>query len=125
MRAIKEDAAVREELLEPLHQIIRCAESLLSDEGALNMLQANFVRAIHRDVGELLEVVVSTPDLSWEKARQVLDFEARGHLASIIGYAEVLLDETEGALSEEQRSVTYTIRAAGKQLLSRISQTAE
>lgn len=108
------------ELLRPLNQIIENANDLLT-RTTLNELQRKFIHAIFTVASELRDLVISIPDLTWKKAQEILNYESRLYLASIIGYAEVLLDENEGELSAYQRERIHEIRSSGKQLLSRLN----
>ncbi len=112
------------ELLRPLNQIIQNADDLLTNT-TLNELQRKFIHAIFTVSSELRDLVISIPDLTWKKAQDILNYESRLHLASIIGYAEVLLDENEGELSAHQRERVHEIRSSGKQLLSRLASLAD
>jgi len=69
--------------------------------------------------------VVSIPDLTWDKTRELLSFETRSHLSSIIGYAEVLLEEGEDTMTEQQRELLRMIRSGGKQILKRLTSLSE
>lgn len=48
--------------------------------------------------------------------QQVFDFEARQRLTSIIGYAEMLLEEPE-RITQKQARLLAEIRQAGRQLV--------
>jgi signal transduction histidine kinase len=112
------------ELLRPLNQMIQNADDLLT-QTTLNELQRKFIHSIFLVASELRALVISIPDLTWKKAQAILNYESRLHLASIIGYAEVLLDENEGELSAYQRERVHEIRSSGKQLLSRLNHISE
>lgn len=108
-----------EELITPLERINVTGKSLLADT-ELTFAQERIVQSIVTVTQTLYELVITIPDLTWDKARELLSFETRSHLASIIGYAEVLLDE-EGTLSEIQNSHMKAIREDGKLLLERLT----
>jgi hypothetical protein len=113
---------MKNELVAPLQAVLHATDALMVDtDGSLNALQSQCVRAIHQVAGMLMELIVSIPDLNWDKAREMLDFETRSHLASIIGYAEVLLDQDEGPLTSEQEHLVHQIRAGGKLVLNRLA----
>jgi signal transduction histidine kinase len=114
---------MKDELLAPLSTIIQAAEVLISDEtdGIDAPIQLKFLHTIHSDAVQLYDVVVSLPDLTWERAKEVLSYESRSHLASIIGYAEILLDEADGPLTDKQKEIVERIDASGRRLLSRLS----
>jgi hypothetical protein len=113
---------MKNELVAPLQAVLHATDELMADtDETLNALQSQCVRAIHQVSGKLMELIVSIPDLNWEKARTMLDFETRSHLASIIGYAEVLLDQDEGTLTHEQEHLVHQIRAGGKLVLNRLA----
>jgi len=110
---------MQDELLTPLHRIDDAAQSLL-ESTYINFAQEQLLKSVHAVTQQLMTLVIATPDLTWDKARELLSFEARGYLASIIGYAEMLLDESEGQLDEAQRAYAHQIRADGKSLLARL-----
>lgn len=112
-----------DELLNPLSNIISTAQILIVDEleSVLDPLQQKYVHAIHDDAVRLYDLVVSFPDLTWQRAREILSFESRSHLASIIGYAEILLDEVDGPLTDNQRQLVHYVSTNGKHLLSLLS----
>jgi signal transduction histidine kinase len=111
-----------DDLLTPLHHIIHSAQTLLSEEyGLLNVGQTRMVESIARVARDMLTLFVSIPDLTSDEAKKLVSYETRTNLASVIGYAEVLLDETEGMFTPEQAGHAHHIRASGKQLLTRVS----
>jgi hypothetical protein len=113
---------MKNELVAPLQAVLHATDALMADtDETLNALQSQCVRAIHQVAGILMDLIVSIPDLNWDKARTMLDFETRSHLASIIGYAEVLLDQDEGPLSTDQEQLVHQIRAGGKLVLNRLA----
>ncbi len=114
---------MEDELLTPLANIINSAEMLIADEsdGVLDPLRQKFVHSIHTDAVRLYDLVVSIPDLSWQKAREMLSYESRSHLASVIGYAEILLDEADGSLTDNQKQLVDHIHSSGSHLLSLLS----
>lgn len=99
-----------------LGKMIDCSDQLLL-ETALNDLQRKFINSIFSGAVELRDLFLSFPDFSLERAEEVINFETRSQLSGIIGYAEVLLDETEGELDAFQRAKVHDIRSAGKELL--------
>ncbi len=114
---------MKDELLNPLANIVNAAQSLISDdsESVDDPLQQKYVHAIHDDAVRLYDLVVSFPDLTWQRVREMLNYEARSHLASIIGYAEILLDEVDGPLTDNQRQLVHYISTNGKHLLNLLS----
>jgi hypothetical protein len=111
---------MKDELLTPLETTIHSAQTLLAETN-LTVSQERFVQAILTVCRNIFDLLVSIPDLANDKAKEVLSYELRSNLASVIGYAEVLLDETDGPLDENQREHVQEIRAGGKQLLGRVA----
>ena len=109
---------MRDDLLTPLEQISTAAEHLLADTD-LSFEQEQIVQSVHHVAREMVELVVSIPDLTWDKAREVFSFESRSHLASIIGYAEVLLDDSK--LDSQQVEYVKQVQSSGKHVLSRLA----
>jgi hypothetical protein len=113
---------MKNELLAPLNAILHTVDELLVDtDGSLNSPQSQCVYAVKQVTEHLHQLVVSVPDLNWAKAREMLDFETRSHLASIIGYAEILLDQDEGPLTDRQQRLVRQVRAGGKLVLNRLA----
>lgn len=110
-----------EELLTPLERIIAAADELLTNTVLDDELHRKFIHSIFTHATEMRDLLITIPDLTWHKARELLSFETRSHLASIIGYAEVMLEEEEGYLSDPQRELLRLIRSAGKQILKRLT----
>ncbi len=90
----------------------------LTGQTMMNMNQEKCVENIRIVAEDLFSVVISVPDLTWDKARELFSFETRQHLASVIGFAEVLLDGEEGPLTEDQRMLIAQIRQDARQLLN-------
>lgn len=112
---------MREELLVPLEEIEIATQTLLS-QTELDFKHEQIIQSVHQVSRNLTDLVVSIPDLTWNKAREVFSFESRSHLASIIGYAESLLDDEETVLNAQQRDLIHHIRQSGKTLLLRLAQ---
>lgn len=115
---------MKDELLGTLGQIASASDALLTDT-ELNDLQRKFLLAIYQSSNNLRDWVITIPDLTWERAAEILSYEGREQLSSIIGYAEVLLEEAEGDLDHRQRGSVHEIRSMGKRLLTRLSQWFE
>lgn len=111
---------MREDLLIPLEDINDAAQILLS-ETELDFQHEQIIQSIYHVSQSLTDLVVSIPDFTWDKAREVFSFETRSHLASIIGYAEDLLDD-DNALTDSQHDLIKQIRYAGSTLLARVAQ---
>ena len=90
-------------------------------ETDLSVEQEQIISMVQTGTATLTELVVSMPDFTLERVREVMSFESRSHLASIIGYAEVLLEQST-SLSQRQQDLLHTIRACGKQVLSQLIQ---
>lgn len=110
------------DLIDPLERIKLMSSSLLANTD-LTFSQEQIVQSIDTVTQTLYELVISIPDLTWDKAREMLSFETRSHLASIIGYAELLLDDAQdGLLTKAQHTHVKSIRDDGKLLLHRLTQ---
>lgn len=108
-------------LFAPLDAILQAADQLhAQDDGILNAVQEKLVESIASVARDMQTLFVSLSGLSSESVRELLSFETRSHLASIIGYAEVLLDQSEGALTAEQAQLVQQVRANGTQLLTTV-----
>lgn len=105
----------REEFINPLNAVINACESL-QGESELSFYQERFVDAMLRSAHTMRDLVISIPEIA--SAREILSYEARSHLASIIGYAEVLLDQVEGRLTPTQQRHVQAVRANGAQMLN-------
>lgn len=107
----------REELLNPLNSVILACEALISEaDSELNFYQERFVDAMLRAAVTMRDMIISIPNMG--NAREILSYEARSNLASIIGYSEVLLDQVEGKLTPTQQRHVQAIRANGAQMLN-------
>lgn len=113
-----------EQLLAPLNWVIAVVDKLLTEE-TFNEMQRTFLFNIATQAHELRSLLLTVPAISLEKGRQLLSFEGRSHLASIIGYTEELLEELEGGLSDEQRELLLEVRSSSLQLLSQLESTIE
>ena len=113
---------MKDELVVPLSRIHDSAQGLLT-KTTLTFAQERIVQSIENVAREMLEMVIGVPDVTWETATEVLSFEARSHLASIIGYAEILLDEDDNdmPLTEQQSTYINIIRTDGRKLLIRLT----
>lgn len=107
---------MQERLLQPLTEIIRTADRLLL-ESDLNDTQRVFLQAAYDSATKMMEMVVSFPVVDGEHANEVFSYEARSHLASIIGYAELLLDEDDGELNTSQRDYIGQVQMVGKRMV--------
>lgn len=112
---------MRDELLNPLTYILERCDVLLA-ETSLDFSQERMITAIKSVCREMVDLVISVPDLTWDKARELLSYEARSHLATVIGYTEELLDESEGSLDETQQIAVTDIHEAGVYLLEQLTQ---
>lgn len=110
-----------EELLSPLERIIVSADELLTSTVLDDERHRKFIRSIFDDATGMRDLVLSMPDLAWGHAHEIFSYESRSHLASIIGYAEVLLEEEEDLLSSQQRDRLRLIRSSGRQILKHLT----
>jgi signal transduction histidine kinase len=106
-----------EELAKKLQEMQDAAHQLRSKTD-WNFAQEQFISALATEINSLLSLIFVVPDDMLAGARQLVSFETRSHLASIIGYAEMLLDEDDGPLSDEQKNLTDQIANGGKSMLS-------
>lgn len=113
---------MQKQLLNSTDTITGVCEALLAEtDGPLSVYQQRMAEAMLQAAHALHDLLVSLPDMEAANVKKLLSYEARSHLASIIGYAEVLLDEEdEEALCDKQRAQAQAIRSAGKQMLNQI-----
>ena len=119
---------MRERFLKSLTEISEICERLLTADEVLNLGQERVVEAIAAAAQNMTDSIISFPDTELDTAGEVLSYEARSHLASIIGYAESLLDELDGALTDAQAEQIQAIRTHGTKmitLLARIVNSVE
>jgi signal transduction histidine kinase len=115
---------MKNDLLIPLDTVIRAAEMLLSNT-TLNFPQERIVKSIYDVAVNLHDLIISLPELNSDNAKTVLSYETRSNLASVIGYAEELLEGEEGGLDEAQQQHVRQIRASGRQVLNRLTMLLE
>lgn len=106
-------------LLEPLTSMHHTCDTLLR-ESTLNELQRKFLAAIADEIRELQTLIITVPDVKWARAQEMLSYEGRSRLSSIMGYADVLLEEDDGSLSADQRAALDDVRAKGWEILVRL-----
>ncbi len=114
---------MQDELLNPLVAINDSCEALLDESGGmLTVQQERVVSAISGVNRMLYDLLISLPDVTSSNAQGLLSYETRSHLTSIIGYAEMLLDETEGPLTAIQGEYAQTIYTYGTHLLALVAE---
>jgi hypothetical protein len=114
---------MRDELLNPLAVIGDSCEGLMDDaNGMLSVSQERVVSSIYEVTRKLYDLVISLPDVDSTSVQTLLSYETRSHLASIIGYIEVLLDEHEDPLTLKQVEYARTIQSNGKHVLVLVNQ---
>ena len=113
-----------EQLLAPLNWIIGIVDRLLIEE-TFNDMQRKFLYNISTGAYELRSLLLTVPVVSAEKSRQILSFDGRSYLATIIEHTEELLDEVEGDLTDEQRDLLFEVRSSALQLLSGLESSIE
>lgn len=111
-------------LISSLENICDTANDLLL-ETDLDDIQRGYLQITYDSTRTMLDMVISFPGLDSHRAVQVFSHEARSYLASIIGYAELMLDEDEGLLVEEQKDRLRSISATGKYLTRLLNETLE
>lgn len=99
---------------------IRQAAQQLQMETDLSFSQERMVRAIGAEAVALHDLVLALPDAEPTNVRAVVSYEARSHLASIIGYAETLLQEPDDPLNEQQHEHASRIAWGGKAILNHL-----
>lgn len=109
-----------EQLFAPLNWIIEVIDKLLIEEN-FNDLQRKFLYNMSTGAHELRSLLLTIPDVSQGTSRQILSFDGRSHLTTIIEHAEELLDESEGELSVDQRDLLFEVRSSAIQLLSELT----
>ncbi|MDX1994089.1 MAG: hypothetical protein SF029_17010 [bacterium] len=112
---------MRDRLVQPLQEILEHAQVLLM-ETDLEDLQRKFIEGMHSEAYQMFELFISIPDFTWEKAREIVSYESRSHLTSVIGYAEELLEAPETVLAPDQRERVQFIHARGRLLLNRLTE---
>jgi hypothetical protein len=117
---------MRDNLLYHLREVIDASDYLLQ-ETILNDLQRKFLHSIHSVAVDLRQIIMMTPDefLTHERARELFSFETREHLASVIGYAEVLSEKEEGPLNDVQAELITIIESNAIQVFDTISNIIE
>lgn len=114
----------QEDLIQPLQAILEASHTLLTEhDGLLSVSQEQCLQAIVSVTSELSGFIVSLPEGHLNRRNEVLSFEARSHLTSIIGYADVLLEQTP--LTPNQQELVYTIRDYGRYVLDVLVQGVE
>lgn len=91
----------------------------------LNELQREYALKMLSVATALRDLVITTPEGMIELAPAFFSFEVREQLNALIGYAELLLDESDGELSNRQREALHEARSASKQLLLYLTQLVE
>lgn len=117
---------MRDNLLYHLREVVDASDYLLR-ETILNNLQRKFIHSIHTVAIDLRQLILMTPDdfLTQDRARELFSFETREHLASVIGYAEVLGEKAEGPLNEVQTELVTIIESNAIQLFDIVSNVIE
>lgn len=113
-----------EDLLAPLNWTIGIIDKLLTEE-TFNDMQRTFLVNSSTQAHELRSLLLTVPALPSDKGRELLSFDGRSHLSTIIGYTEELLDEIEGELSDDQRDLLFEVRSSCMQLLSQLQSSIE
>jgi len=111
--------------LVPLLQEIIDNSALLMTQTDLEDLQHKFIEGIHTKAGEMLNLLISIPDFTWDRAKEVVSYESRSHLTSILGYAEELLEEPDSPLSATQREIVQYIHRRGRMLMNRLAEVLD
>lgn len=113
-----------EQLFAPLNWLIGVIDKLLIEE-TFNDLQRKFLFNMSTGAHELRSLLLTIPDVSQERSRQILSFDGRSHLTAIIEHAEELLDEAEGELSDTQRDLLFEVRSSAIQILTGLESVIE
>ena len=111
---------MKDELIAPLEAIVNASRELLS-ETSLSVMHEKMLQSIHTVSFDMFDLVVTIPDLTWDRAVEVFSFETRSNLTSIIGYAETLLEEDD-MLSDQQRGMVNDIHAQATHLTTRLTE---
>jgi hypothetical protein len=110
---------MQDSIVQPLVTVIDSANALLVEAG-LDDGQQQVVHTILNEATKLRDLVIAVDSITLEKVLVVFDFEARQQLASIIGYTEMLLDDSD-QLTQRQGRLLETVRRAGLSLLKAIT----
>lgn len=114
---------MQDEMLRPLTDIRHTADALLETD--LDDLQVNTIQTMSNSARELIELIVSFPEVEWDHGREVFSYDARSSLATLIGYTEMLLEGEDGPLTQAQRDNLGYIQAAAKHLLRLVTHVTE
>lgn len=105
------------ELLASLQHMQTIADRLLA-RATVTDLERKFLTNIADETRELLLLIISLPDYDHERVKSILSYEGRSRLSSIIGYAEVLLEEND--FQPAIRDQLESLHAGGEQILTYI-----
>lgn len=113
--------ALHTELDPAILSIIQLAKNLLENNTQpLTPEQADSVREIYQGVMRLLRV--SNPSTIHQNSGQAEPYALRTQLNAILGFADVLLNGLDGALTSGQHQGVEQIRGNAKYLLTLITQ---
>lgn len=115
---------MRERLVDPLQEIIAQVEGLLQ-QADLEGLRHHILEGIHTQACAMLDLVISIPDFTWDRARELLSYESRSHLTAILGYAEELIEAPDSSMDDAQRTTLLAIENNGRLLLHRLTEDIE
>ncbi|MBC7871073.1 MAG: hypothetical protein H7Y09_09570 [Chitinophagaceae bacterium] len=111
--------------LVPLLQEIIDNTAVLMSQTDMEDLQHKFIEGMHSKAGEMLNLLISIPDFTWDRAKEVVSYESRSHLTSILGYAEELLEEPDSPLTANQRERVQQIHRRGRMLMHRLTEVLD
>lgn len=98
--------------------ILHIADKLHSERyGVLSDGQSHCFDAIERATRQYRDVLIYADDSHSENALRFLSYETREMLATVLGYAEMLIEGEYGQLNNSQIQQLYLMRAESKRLL--------
>lgn len=108
-------------LIQALLTIIDASDALLLHT-ELNDLQRKFAHTMFTSANEMRDLLIVIPELTPQTVSAVFGYEMRDSLANVVGYAEVLLEESEGTLTPPQREMAHAIWGAAQTIESYLTQ---
>lgn len=113
-------------IVAPLSWTISTSETLLN-KTTLSDRQRQCIVNIADEAHALHDMVIALEGLPLQHVQQTVSYEGRSHLATIIGYSEMLLedDEIHNELDANQRDLLSEIQANGQELLNWLNKIVE
>jgi|GEM_PF-1346245 hypothetical protein len=101
-----------------IRQVLNGIEKLLLERfGTITSEQRRVLEQMKGAATQFELLVTYADDTASANARRFLSYETRETLATVLGYAEMLLDGLYGPVNEDQKQQVNAVRANGKMLL--------